>query len=282
MSGYAFTLNNYTSAQVAQLKNLDFKYLVLGYEIAPTTETPHIQGYVYFNKTTRFSVKLKTMFPWHIEPAKASAEQNREYCIKCRDYEEFGELPKQGKRNDILLVKQLLLEQAPLSNIVQQVTSYQALKFAETAIKYTEEPRTDKPFVLWYYGPSGSGKSRKAAQDFPKAYWATTLPWYDGYDSHHAIIYDDFRINDIKFNELLRLMDGYPMRIQFKGGTRQFVSKVIIFTSPFPPERYVPQGEEPKQLLRRINFTRKFFLLDTNGIPQEEDDNETQVFQEPN
>lgn len=48
--GWCFTINNYTELDVAQVKALEepSSAIIAGYEVAPTTGTPHIQGYVYF------------------------------------------------------------------------------------------------------------------------------------------------------------------------------------------------------------------------------------------
>jgi len=45
---WCFTLNNYKAIDEAILRQLDSKYLIYGYETAPETGTPHLQGYVYF------------------------------------------------------------------------------------------------------------------------------------------------------------------------------------------------------------------------------------------
>ncbi len=44
---YIFTLNNYTEEDVKILmeEKVFFSYLLFGKEIAPTTGTPHLQGY---------------------------------------------------------------------------------------------------------------------------------------------------------------------------------------------------------------------------------------------
>lgn len=55
---FLFTLNNYTEDDCQRLLGrvpLLAKYIVFGKEIAPTTETPHLQGYVHLQKKTRMA-----------------------------------------------------------------------------------------------------------------------------------------------------------------------------------------------------------------------------------
>jgi len=60
---HRFTWNNYTKANVEHLSNLtaeDCDYIVFGFEICPTTGTPHLQGYVEWRSgTSGFALKNK-------------------------------------------------------------------------------------------------------------------------------------------------------------------------------------------------------------------------------
>lgn len=99
---WCFTINNYNQGDVDRLVALDHKYLIFGREVA-ATGTPHLQGYVEFNARKRFnSVKSLLGVTAHISAAKGSASQNKDYCSKEGDFEEFGEpaIAKQGKRSD--------------------------------------------------------------------------------------------------------------------------------------------------------------------------------------
>lgn len=53
---WGFTWNNYTEDNVQRLLNLSpdlVKYIVFGYEVCPTTGTPHLQGWVEFKNAVR-------------------------------------------------------------------------------------------------------------------------------------------------------------------------------------------------------------------------------------
>lgn len=60
---WVFTLNNPTPVEETNIKksvegDYRIRYLIFGHELAPTTGTPHLQGYVEFSKKcTRYRIK---------------------------------------------------------------------------------------------------------------------------------------------------------------------------------------------------------------------------------
>lgn len=79
---WCFTLNNFRDEEVKRFESLECERIVVGIEKAPTTGTPHLQGYVRFKKACR-GAWWKTHFP------RASASPRREtetvaanYCKK--------------------------------------------------------------------------------------------------------------------------------------------------------------------------------------------------------
>ncbi len=58
--------------------------------------------------------------------------------------------------------------------------------------------------------------------------------WLDGYDMQEDIVIEDFA-GEINHRLLLRMLDQYPMRMQIKGGTVQFVPKRIWISSNLHP-----------------------------------------------
>lgn len=111
MKAFAFTHNNYTNDTVEYYSNLfangvadgSIVYGVFGKEVAPTTGTPHLQGYVFFAERRRVGAVRRLFAGAHVEQARASSEHNREYCTKGGDFVEFGSAsscPTQGKRTE--------------------------------------------------------------------------------------------------------------------------------------------------------------------------------------
>lgn len=262
---YVFTINNWTDddyAAVTQLPDVaKVKYLVYGKEVGDEG-TPHIQGYVSFQSPLSFKSISKKLKRAHIEPAKGNASQNRVYCTKSNDFVEYGEIPEQGKRNDIDAIREVIKAGGGMEQIIDVATSYQSMKTGEMLLKYKEVKRDFKPVVKWYWGSTGTGKTRTANEEHQgkRIYTAMeTSRWFDGYDAHEILIIDDMRRDFIKFHNLLKLLDRYEFRIETKGGTRQMLAKVIIITSPLPPSvMWEAQGEDIHQLLRRIDEIREF------------------------
>lgn len=109
---WCFTINNYTTADIARLADIDCQYLIFGRETG-ANGTPHLQGYIEFHGRKRFNAaKAEIGTTAHLEVAKGTAAQNRAYCTKDNDFEEFGD-PKnlqQGKRTDWERLREWLSE----------------------------------------------------------------------------------------------------------------------------------------------------------------------------
>ena len=136
------------------------------------------------------------------------------------------------------------------------IKTYQQFCFAEKVLKYIEPKRDWKTEVLWIHGLTGIGNSKLANELAPGAYWlGSNSKWWDGYDGHEDVIIDDFRCESFEFNNLLRLLDRYPYRIETKGGTRQFLARRIIITSHELPKFVFRDfdGYDINRLLRRVD-----------------------------
>lgn len=240
-------------------------YAVWQVEKAPSTGRLHCQGYVRYSSHVAESRVRALVSPGHVEVCSGSEEQNVAYCSK----EEtrvagpwsFGEPAKQGKRKDIDVVREVVRGGGGMRAVIENASSYQAAKFGELLLKYQEKGRDFEPEVRWYYGSTGSGKTKAAFDEFPDAWFSQKDgQWFDGYDAHEVAVFDDFRKDFCKFHTLLRLLDRYPYRIENKGGSRQFLARVIIITCPWAPDVLYSNrdGEEVAQLERRIHVLKLF------------------------
>jgi len=91
--------------------------------------------------------------------------------------------------------------------------------------------------VTVVYGPTGTGKSKWAMENYPGAYWKQRSNWWDGYDRHEVIIIDEY-YGWLPFDLLLRLCDRYPLLLETKGGQVQCVCKHVIITSNTIPHKW--------------------------------------------
>jgi RNA helicase len=175
-----------------------------------------------------------------------------------------------GKRNDIHVCADMIVKGCSLSDVaIEHPVAFARYHKGFTALKSIQIPkRTWKTKVLWYYGPTGTGKSYAANEEAGgEAYYKMGCnKWWDGYEGQEHVVIDDFRRDCCTFSELLRLCDQYPHRVEFKGGSCQFVAKCLWITANKPPkEMFVDHAgkerEDLGQLLRRLYEIKHFDVL---------------------
>jgi len=95
-------------------------------------------------------------------------------------------------------------------------------------------PRNYKTEVHILQGPTGTGKSKWAMDNYPNAYWKQRSNWWDGYYGQEVVVLDEF-YGWLPFDLLLRLCDRYPLLVETKGGQTQFTAKTIVITTNMLP-----------------------------------------------
>jgi len=91
-----------------------------------------------------------------------------------------------------------------------------------------------------FYGPTGTGKSLAVDSLSPDGFRlppqqvASGCGWWDGYDGHSDVIIEEF-YGQLRWSFFLQLLDRYPLSVEFKGGSCQFVGRRIFITSNKPP-----------------------------------------------
>jgi len=269
--GWCITLNNPTPRDYENLQKLASasRYLVCQLEHAPTTGTPHYQGYVYFDNARTFQSLVRRLPRAHLTIARGTARENRAYCTKAAEEGqppnelvlETGDIPSPGNNTRVTVenVRDMLREGATYADLTNaDSVTVSALRLAQEWLKYNMPERDFKPTVRWYYGPTGSGKTRHAMSWLRSEGTVFTVEtpgkFWDGYDGQNGVLFDDFRSTRCEFAHLLRLLDRYPMRVEVKGGSRQLNSRHMAITAPCHPRDIYPGlGEDVAQLLRRID-----------------------------
>lgn len=236
------------------------QYLVWGEEKAPTTGMMHYQG--YFETFNR--MKLSTLTKWfsgkaHLEKARGTGVQNRNYCLGLVDGKEpnaefweggvmlEGGEAKQGKRSDLDKVRDML-KSGEIKNQFDVLEKCSSVGAMQLGFKWLGMQRPvgerEPPLVFWLYGSTGCGKSREshalADAMFARAGWRLwvslpgkdALKWFDGYCGQEIAIFDDYRGEDGTFNSILRITDRYHMQVAVKGATTWWLPRIIIITSP--------------------------------------------------
>lgn len=79
---YVFTFNNWDEEGKGKLKNLDSLWMIWCEEIAPTTGTPHLQGFIQFQSKRHWTALCGSVPGCYFAPAKGSAKENWTYIRK--------------------------------------------------------------------------------------------------------------------------------------------------------------------------------------------------------
>lgn len=249
-------------------KSEDMTYICFQKEICPRTQKPHYQGYIQWKPKIRKRLSgMKKVHPTaHWEVCRGSDLDNHKYCSKSEtsiegSFQEFGERRttkgSRGKRSDLDAVKEMIDQGASELEIADAhfgtwCRNYRA--FGRYRM-LNAKPRKFKTEVIVILGNPGSGKSRKAWDDYPTAYSWTDTKWWDGYENQETVIMDDFK-GTMTYTSMLKLLDRYPFKVETKGGFREFNSKRIIITSSVEIEDWYDYDETRRfvsEMTRRID-----------------------------
>nr|AHI42034.2 replication-associated protein [Human associated cyclovirus 10] len=242
---FCFTWHDYDCEDVAKTErfiNTHCKYGIFGKEVCPDTRRIHLQGFCSLAKPKRFKwIKEQLSNRIHIEKAMGSDKENQQYCSKSGKFFEKGSPSEgSGQRTDI----QSLLEtiqggEHDIRRIAEKhpacyIRYYRGIRSYLNLVAPVS-PRNFKTEVRYYWGPPGSGKSRRSLEESSglldgTVYYKPRGEWWDGYMQQTSVIIDDF-YGWIKYDELLKICDRYPHKVPIKGGFEEFTSKYIFITS---------------------------------------------------
>lgn len=258
--GYCFTTNNPTEEDehvIFDLANVA-TYVVVGRETAPSTGTPHLQGFVYFGNKRTFQGVLDLLpYGSHLEVKSIGStfRQCSEYCKKDGDYFESGECPMDPERKGDagklsaqqrwdLAIRGDFTELAP-----EHYTRYRAIHAEFRNVADREELNN-----FWICGHSGCGKSKYVRDTYPVFYSKGMNKWWDGYVDEDVVLLDDFDPKHAEFlSYYLKIWsDHYVFNAEVKGGMLKIRPKTIIVTSQYSIEMcFAAQDVETVEAIKR-------------------------------
>lgn len=247
-----------------------FTYGVMQREICPTTQRVHWQAYAECKNPITMSALLKHMIHGtHVEPRMArTGEQAANYCKKTESaipdtQYEFGKIRNAPgvKSNDDEAVDVIELARNPETTWNDMLDEHPgfALRHDRAISRIMQERRPAKRYrdvkvsVVW--GKTGVGKTRRIVElEQDNLYLKDNSQWWDHYDQHQAVLFDDF-YGQHRVSEMLRWLDGYHVQLNVKGGHTWLHATRIYITSNHPPELWYPSidNEVRAALNRRIN-----------------------------
>lgn len=268
---YVFTINNYTDDQCAFIKstlvhNKRVKYLFIGKEIAPTTGTPHLQGFVHWTDARPKDAAMKDISPsrsFWIKPADGTPHESKKYCGKDGAWISVGTPPRVWSKDKVPEdeggnvkpvpintqledVKSAVMDGKRMTNLYDEhfpmMCRYRSgvMGLYDHNRMYVPKP---KPTVYTLWGPTFCGKSEWVSRVFGlpshDVYWATMNAggklWCGGYDQQVAFVIDEFNPYHMDVNFFKQLLDKYSCMLEAKGQQFPMTSKYIILTSNYDP-----------------------------------------------
>jgi len=269
---YCFTLNNYVEEEdfprCRGFLEESAKYWIIGREVGDGG-TPHLQGYASLRRRMSFNAfRDKLGNRVHVERARGTARQNREYCSKGGNFEEGGHLNEgaaAGASRDDVARSFVAAIGSGNSGVAEFADSFPGAylfsghNLLRNALSLRQPCDRPDISVRWIYGPPGVGKSRKAHELFPSAYVKDPrTKWWNGYLCEKEVIIDDFGPGGIDINHLLRWFDRYKCLVENKGGMLPLLADKFIVTSNFHAREIFKWGDEVNPQLpaleRRVSF----------------------------
>jgi hypothetical protein len=241
-------------------------YLIYGLEICPKTKKSHHQGAVYFSGA-RGSVKqvAKELGKCNVRMCNGTLDQNIDYCVKDNNVVELGIKPNQGERKDLDTLKNAILEQKLTVDEITCNTPHLFHKYGRTLNKLEDialrmQFRKKMTEGIWYYGPTGTGKSHTAFVGYsPETHYILPLNdkgWWDGYTGQKTVICNEFR-GEIVYSELLDLLDKWPKNVPRRGREPvPLLAEKILITSDKHPNLIYSECDSLEQLFRRCKIVK--------------------------
>ncbi|AGA18339.1 hypothetical protein [uncultured marine virus] len=284
---WVFTIFQNIAATVQLLQALpvgeEVRYIIFQEEECPETQRRHIQGYAEFTRPYRRG-GVQQLFgggQFRCNPARGTADQNREYCSKADTRVdgpwEAGTPARttQGQRVDLEAVRTAVAEGSSLSVLYEEHFGAMA-RYSRAILAYRQliesgRTRDVPPVVRVYYGTTGTGKTRRAydeARAFGTPYWVPVperhglQAWFDSYDGTSPLIIDEFS-GEFGLNFTKRILDRYPCQLPVKGGFVSMQTKQIWITSQKDPDEWFPEAspEDRAAIRRRCQTIIRFGTL---------------------
>lgn len=244
-------------------------------------KTYHTHLYIQFKNARNFQTIKNKFQEAHIENAKGTAQENREYIRKEGKYlnsdkkstnlidtfEEFGQMPDElkGERTDLKELYNSIENGYSNNEIMQndlkfmfQIDKIEKVRTSIFNDKYKNEYRILEVNYIW--GETGTGKTRYVMEKYGynQVYRVTDYDHpFDGYKWEDVILFDEFR-SSLIIADMLKYLDGYPVELPCRYSnknasyTKVYIISNIILEKQFIGEQQYEQ-ETYNAFIRRLN-----------------------------
>lgn len=253
-------MNNYPNTELVD--TIDCKYIVYGKEVGESG-TPHLQGTLVFPTQRTKSSVIKKLPGCHVEICKALGP-SIEYCKKDGDFVERGDKPltakEKGEEEQTRWKRYREAAEAGDFTVIPEKIQFlnpRLLEFHRDRSLKSRALQDTETQHLWYCGPSGTGKSRKARTDHPLAYLKNANKWWCGYSDQETVLLEDFdKRHDVLVHHLKIWADRYPFLAETKGSAQNIRPNLIIVTSNYHPEDIWTEPSDLEPIMRRFKIVR--------------------------
>lgn len=243
---WVFTLNNYTEEETSSINDLPTKekvvrFVAYGFEIAPTTGTPHLQGFICFHTSIRFTQVRKLLGGRaSIAVMRGKLAHNVDYCSKSGKLLKFGDEPSDPVRSEkdrwqrnLMLAREGNIEETDPDIQIRYYNTLKKIKFDNRLLPSNIEGLFENE---WIWGPPGSGKSKRARDENPILYVKSLNKWWDNYADEEVVLIDDFQPGFHMEYYIKIWADRYAFRAECKGGSNMIRFRKLIVTSNYSIE----------------------------------------------
>lgn len=235
--------------QLNQLKSL--RYWCMGDEQG---ETYHTHLYIFCKNGVRFST-IKNLFPTaHLEVARGTSEQNREYIQKSGkwkddkksetsvegSFEESGDVPieNQGTRNDLTYLYEKIKDGLTTVELLEENAEYMKnlndIERVRQALKMDEYKNIFRKMqVIYIHGFAGVGKTRHVMElhGYEEVYRVTDYRHpFDGYNGQNVLVFDEFA-GHFRIQDMNNYLDGYPLELPCRYVNKQACYEIVYIIS---------------------------------------------------
>lgn len=257
--------------------------------------TLHTHIYFASPNAIEWTAVQQRFYGAHVEAAKGSHRENRDYIRKegkWQDdpkhetnlpdtFEESGELPPEADRRQRQSEQVLEMIESGASNaeiireFPSQMTHLKSIDATRQMLleeKYRTVRRELDVYYLW--GKTGVGKTRYVLDKYgyENVFRVTNYAHpFDGYSGERVILFDEFR-SDLPTKDMLKYLDGYPLRLPCRYGDKVACYTTVYVVSNIPMEKQYPnvQLDEPetwKAWLRRFDGNIYEMMPDSTDMP---------------
>lgn len=261
---FLFTWNNYPENHAVPLANAGARYHCYGHELAPTTGTPHLQGFLYYS-SARSVRSVRSKLPGvDVRIADGSVGDNITYCSKDGRFHEFGTKPlTQEEKGETEVQRYALARDSAKRGNLDEIPAdifvrcYSTLKRIQLDYMPRVAPQ-EGVCGVWIYGLSGCGKTRAVYAKYPDLFQKPSTKWWDGYQGEDVVLVDDVDIYDVKLGgEFKHWADFCPFIAESKGGAQRIRPKKLFVTSQYKIEDIWTDEKTQAALGRRFVVIEK-------------------------